>query len=133
MAERAFFVLNAVIWVGYGLYCFFVPSVLTDSAGLVASSATANTELRAMYGGAQLGIGVLCGLALLRPGLRHGVLLALLCIVGGLGTTRLVGALIDQGFSGYTWMGLAFEWVIVAACVALLGASRGREAAPANP
>ena len=37
---RAFFALNAVIWVGYGLYCFFVPSVLADAAAFPALSFT---------------------------------------------------------------------------------------------
>ncbi len=117
---RTFLILNAVIWIGYGLYCFFVPGMLGEAAGVVAASATGSTELRAMYGGAQIGIGLMCVMGLLRPALQQGTLIALLCIVGGLGTTRLLGAVIDSGFSGYTGMGLGLEFFIVGACIVLL-------------
>ena len=61
--------------------------------------------------------------------MRLPALIALLCIVGGLGTTRLLGALMDDSFSSYTLGGLGFEWVIIASTAWLLTRSNAAEAA----
>ncbi len=122
MPERVFFGISTVLWLGYGIYCFFQPGTLAEMAGVVGESPTATTELRAMYGGVQVGIGLLCAGAFLRTSLRRPALLALLFIVGGLGVTRLLGALLLDGeFSSYTLQGLGFEWVIIAVTAWLLG------------
>lgn len=120
MPERIFFGLSTLVWVGYGLYCFFQPGMLAEAAGVAGQSATGTTELRAMYGGAQIGIGLFCAAAFARESLRRPALLANLCIVGGLGTTRLLGALLDASFTSYTLGGLGFEWLIVASAAWLL-------------
>ena len=125
MAARIFLGLSALLWLPYGLYCFIAPEFLaTDgSAGVVAATATGSAELRAMYGGLQVAIGVLVGLAVFRPALVQPALLTTAFLTTGLGTARLTGALIDGGFSAYTWGGLGFE--IVSACVAWWLLSRG--------
>jgi hypothetical protein len=120
MAERSFFAISTLVWLGYGVYCFFQPGALAEAAGVEAHTPTATTELRAMYGGVQAGIGLLCAGAFARTTLRRPALLALLFIVGGLGTTRLLGALLDGSFSSYTFMGLGFEWTTIAVAAWLL-------------
>jgi hypothetical protein len=119
VAGKWFLGLSAVLWFLYGLYCFLVPSALGEGAGVTFTSATGSTELRAMYGGLQMALGSLAALGLARPGLRQGALLTLGVVTAGLGSTRLLGALIDGGWSTYTAMGLVFEWVS-AACAAML-------------
>jgi len=125
MFERIVLGLSALIWLPYGVYCFFVPEVLAgaDSAGVVASTPTAVTEIRAMYGGLQAAIGALAVAALMRPRLASGVLLSLVFITGGLASTRLMGLLMDGGFSAYTGGGLGFE--IVSCAAALLALRQG--------
>lgn len=122
MFERVVLGLSALIWLPYGVYCFFVPEVLSgaDSAGIVASTPTGVTELRAMYGGLQAAIGALAIAALIRPRLASGVLLTLVFITGGLASARLMGLLIDGGFSSYTGGGLGFEIVSCAAALVAL-------------
>ncbi|MBW2268365.1 MAG: DUF4345 family protein [Deltaproteobacteria bacterium] len=120
MAERSFFAVSTLLWLGYGVYCFFQPGVLAEMAGVMGSTPTATTELRAMYGGAQAGIGLLCAGAFAQATLRRPALLALLFIVGGLGTTRLLGALLDGSFTSYTFSGLGFEWATIAVAAWLL-------------
>ena len=63
-AIRTFLGLSVLVWLGYGLYCFFVPAVVAEGAGFVARTPTATTELRAMYGGLQMALGVMAALAL---------------------------------------------------------------------
>jgi hypothetical protein len=59
MAARIFLAFSALLWLPYGVYCFFDPGFLAGAAGVVSQSPTASTELRAMYGGLQTAIGAL--------------------------------------------------------------------------
>lgn len=129
MAQRVFFGISALLWLPYGIYCFFLPGALEGLAGVVAGTPTANTELRAMYGGAQIGIGLLCAGAFFREELRRPALLALLFIVGGLGVTRLLGAALDGAFTSYTLQGLGLEFGILAVVGWLLSRSTAAKAA----
>jgi hypothetical protein len=128
MFERGILILSAVIWLPYGVYCFFQPGALAEAAGVVASSPTGTTELRAMYGGLQMAIGALALTAVFKSRLVSGALLALVFLTGGLASTRLAGALIDGGFSGYTGGALGFE---IVSCVLLLMALGRSQPAPA--
>ena len=71
MFERGFLIFSAIIWLPYGLYCFFQPGSLAEAAGVVATIPTATTELRAMYGGLQMAIGALALVSLARPRLAR--------------------------------------------------------------
>lgn len=109
MLERGVLILSALIWLPYGLYCFAQPAMLADAAGVVATTPTATTEIRAMYGGLQAAIGTLALAALFRERLIPGVLLTLVFLTGGLAATRAVGLMIDGSMSDYTLGGLIFE------------------------
>jgi hypothetical protein len=119
---RVFLVLEALVWLPYGLYCFLAPGALAASAGVAATTPTGTTELRAMYGGLQAGLGALVALAALRPALVRPALLALLFLGAGLGLARLAGVLLDGGLSGYTAFALGFEAVTAGVAAALLRA-----------
>lgn len=116
---RIFLGLSVLVWLGYGAYCFLFPETLTKAAGLVASTPTGLTELRAMYGGLQMGLGVIALLALLREDLVRPALFALATVSIGLFSTRLVGAVIDSGFSEYTNGALGFEFIASAVALTL--------------
>ena len=77
MATRIFLRLSALLWVLYGLYCFVEPSQLAEAAGVAASTTTGTIELRAMYGGLQVAIGLLAGAAVFTPRLQPAALLML--------------------------------------------------------
>jgi hypothetical protein len=112
--------LSALVWLPYGVFCFFQPGYLAEAAGVAASSVTGSIELRAMYGGLQTGIGVLLLLAWFRPGLQRPALLTLAFLCGGLVTARLLGALVAGEVSPYTTFGLAFEALSTGLAVWLL-------------
>lgn len=120
MLARIFLALSALLWLPYGLWCFAQPGFLAEAASIAASSPTGSAELRAMYGGLQAGLGALCVLGALRPGLARPALLALAFLGGGLGMARLAGASLDGAWSPYTRMALALEWTTLALAVALL-------------
>ena len=106
---RIFLGLSALVWLPYGIFCFFQPTALGEYAGLLTQSATASTEVRAMYGGLQTAIGVFALLALMRPTLVRPMLLMLAFLCTGLALGRLGGVLADGGLSAYTASGLVFE------------------------
>ena len=120
MSTRTFFTLMALVWLPYGLYCFWVPTALKSIAGIVPATPTATTELRAMYGGLQSAIGVLSLAALSRPGLVRPALVMLAFLVPGLAIARLGGVVLDGGLSAYTAVGLGFEVVTSAFAIMLL-------------
>jgi hypothetical protein len=110
MGTRIFLALSTLLWLPYGLWCFFAPGFLAGSAGVSFLSPTGSTELRAMYGGLQAAIGALALAGTLRAPLRRPALLALGFLASGLGLARLGGVALDGGFSSYTALGLLFEF-----------------------
>ncbi len=109
MGIRIFLGINAILWLPYGIYCLFQPSFLAEAAGVAAASTTGTIELRAMYGGVQSAIGVLCGLAVLRDDLRRPALIGLAFVTGGLFLGRVAGAFVAGEVSSYTGMALGLE------------------------
>jgi len=113
MISSIFLALSALIWLPYGLFCLFQPGYLAEAAGVVATTPTGTTELRAMYGGLQAAIGALALVACLRPSLRRTALVTLVVLTAGLGSARLIGLALDGGFTAYTGAGLGLEWTTV--------------------
>jgi len=109
MAARVFLAFSVLLWLPYGVYCFFDPGFLAGAAGVASQSPTGSTELRAMYGGVQTAIGALALMGVLRPALRRPALLALGFLASGLALARLGGVALDGSASTYTVTGLCFE------------------------
>lgn len=112
LAARSFLALNALIWVPYGAYCFFVPGFLESAAGVLYATPTGATEVRAMYGGLQMAIGALCALGALRSSWESRAICALGVLTLGLGSSRLLGAFLDSSFSSYTLGAIVFEFAL---------------------
>ncbi len=130
MTARIFLGFSALLWLPYGLFCFFQPSYLAEVAGVAASSPTGTIELRAMYGGLEAALGVLAGLAglaLFRPQLLRPALVTLAFVCSGLFLARLLGAGLGRELSSYTAFGLAFELVSAALAIWLLAHEPGLE------
>ena len=67
-----------------------------------------------------MAIGALALVGVVRGSVTRTALVALGTLALGLGSARLFGLLVDGHFTGYTGMGLGFEWFTVFACRALL-------------
>lgn len=125
MAARIFLGLSALAWLPYGLFCLAKPSSLESIAGIAASITTGTVELRAMYGGLQVAIGVLCALGFASAAWRHHALTTLGIITAGLGLGRLVGVVAaGGGLSAYTAMALGFELASAGVAYTLARADR---------
>lgn len=110
MGRTWFLGLSALLWFPYGLYCFFAPGFLAGAAGVTFTTATGATELRAMYGGLQAAIGLLAFAGMQRADLTRPALITIATLTAGLGVARLLGALSDGAWSGYTLMALVIEF-----------------------
>lgn len=129
MLLRLFLAASALVWLPYGLLCFFAPGFLAEVAGVASTSTTGTIELRAMYGGLQAALGVLAGAAFFQPSLQRPALIALSFVCAGLFMARLLGALLGTEFSSYTAVGLLFELLSSTFATRLLVRLPGRTAA----
>lgn len=120
---RAFLFLVAATFLGFGAWGLFQPQSLAEAVGWTLGGANAKVEVRAFYGGLEIGIGLfLLGCALRRAQVDLG-LWAVAWMIGGAGLARGAGILLD-GREG--WIMPAFTAAeLIAAAAALLLIGRG--------
>ncbi len=101
----------AVVFIGFGVVALIQPSAMTGPPGLDASAPGAVTEVRALYGGLQIGLGAFLIWAALDPSRWPLALLAYGFVIGAVGDCRFIGLLIDGNWTGFHLFALGFEWV----------------------
>lgn len=90
-----FLTVCALAFAAIGINTFIDPLSAMAPLNLDVNTPGALNELRANYGGMQLGMAVLLALGLLKPALRHPALVAQALLVGGLAAGRLVSWSVD--------------------------------------
>jgi hypothetical protein len=120
LAARIFLGASALLWIPYGVYCFFRPEALAEAAGVSFGTPTGATEIRATYGGLTFALGALAALGALSPAWTREALVTLGAACAGFGVARAAGVLLDGGTSAYTVQALVLEFVTVALAVALV-------------
>lgn len=82
---------TAATWIGYGLWLFFDPKALSYM-GFGIDNWSAIVEVQAMYGGAEIALGIFALLGALKPQrYMHSALLLWAMIYSGLVIGRVVG------------------------------------------
>ena len=107
---RIFLILSGLVLTIYGFYCLFNPWALQELTSMVLTNATAITEVRAMYGGLEVTIGlylIICGSK--QSMIMQGLLLVAFCFVG-LSSARAFGICIDNDSSTYNLSALIYEF-----------------------
>lgn len=115
---KFFIAISGMIFACYGGYLIVYPELLISIANFSIPEDTALTELRAMYGGLQLGLGLfmLCCCRrdqLVEPGLLF-MSLAFFCLAA----TRTLGLLIDPADNGYNLGATIYESFTAAISIA---------------
>lgn len=128
---RIFLVIAGLMWVVYGAYLLAVPQALAPLAGVSATSVTGTIELRAMYGGLEIAVGLFCLIAAFLPGMLFSGLLMMGLASAGFGITRLLSAAYAGEFSTYTRQGLSLELPLMLISAWFL--FRQRSARPRTP
>jgi hypothetical protein len=105
IAVQVFLGFNSLFWLPWGFICLLFPKAWAGDVipGLDVydlSGAIARTEVRAMYGGLQMAIGVFALIGVVRPKHRDTVLLFFVLALSGLALCRL-GGMIAEGDSSY--------------------------------
>jgi len=96
-----FFALNGGLWLIWGTFCLFTPQawsgeVIPGMEVFDLSEAVARTEVRAMYGGLQIAVGLLALVAIFKPAHRATALLFYMMALSGLALARLYGIILED-------------------------------------
>ena len=110
--ERGLVIFLALFVSVAGIASILAPASVAQQAGWSTDGAGL-TEIRAFYGGLQVGLGVfLVWCARSRERLMAGLLVAGLA-VGGIGAARAIGLLVDQALTQYHLLNLGIELATV--------------------
>jgi hypothetical protein len=103
--------LGALIYAIFGVWLLIRPAALVR-VGIVSEQSDARVELRAMYGGLELGIAAFLLMCALHTPWIGGGLVLLTISLAGIAAGRVVGILLERGqVSRLIWTFLAMEVV----------------------
>lgn len=116
----AVIVVIAVFFAGMGCYALVAPDAIIRPFGVTLGSATARSEVRAVYGGFGLAIAGVLGYAVIEPDVRQGILIAVGAALAGMAFGRLVSAVVDERTAFYpNWFYCLVEAIAAAALFAI--------------
>ncbi len=111
----------------FGIAYLVAPLALTGPAGFGPLSPSATTDIRATYGGFQIGSGAfLVWSAQSRDRFRPALLLAVL-MIGAVFSSRVIGIVLDGDLGDFHRMGLVLEATLTAATIFVLRRARDEE------
>ncbi|MEO8160882.1 MAG: DUF4345 family protein [Arenimonas sp.] len=113
--------LCAVGFLGFGLWLLVDPGAL-GKIGIVSTSSTGQIELRAFYGGMEIGLAIFLGWCAFRPEWQQAGLWLVLLTNGGAGLARIIGIVAAGSFG--TYLGWALVWELGFAALAGLALAR---------
>ena len=97
LSVRLFLIVQILTLAGFGLAYFVRPQETANLSGMLLMAPAALTDVRAYYGGLQLGLAAWLGLALLRGDLLRPALMLLVLLYSALFLARLGGLWLDGG------------------------------------
>ncbi|GII04392.1 DUF4345 family protein [Planobispora takensis] len=117
--QAVLIIVVAVFFLGMGVFGLSAPAALIRPFRMIADSAEARSEIRAVYGGFGVAVGGLLLTALAGTGgTRTGVVLTVAVSLLGMASGRLAGRAIERPAAFHpVW---CYFWVEVAAAGALL-------------
>ena len=123
---RVVLLIQLLALAGLGLAYFVQPHEMTNLSGMLLMEPAAITDVRAYYGGLQMGLGMFLLLACRQPALLRGALTLLVLLYCALALARLGGLWLDGGLQQtFNLTALLLEVVSVGLCfVALRQSSR---------
>jgi len=117
--------LCALGFLGFGLWMLLAPAGALSKIGVEATSPVGLVELRAFYGGLELGLGLFLGLCLWRPEWREAGLWLVMLANGGMGLSRLLGIWLGGAAVG-GYLGWALVWELGFAALGGVALALGR-------
>ncbi len=94
---------------GFGVWALLSPVSLAKLVHFSLDTPGAVTEIRAFYGGLEIGFAIFLIAAVFYRPLIPGALLALTAVAGGIGLARIAGILADGSGSAFMYSALVWE------------------------
>lgn len=107
--SRLVLAVTGTVFMAYGIAFLAVPALMAAGAGIALPVPTAVTDVRAVYGGLQLGLGCLLICWSRRPSLTTAGLYAIVATLGGITLARALGIVVDRSAETANLIVLAFE------------------------
>jgi|GEM_PF-133654 len=107
--RRVVLLVTGVVFSGFGLLCLLYPDLLTRLTGIASPTLTGQIELQAVYGGLQIGFGVLLLACAILPRWSGAGIWVVVALVGGLALGRGAGVAAYGWESIYTSFSLIYE------------------------
>lgn len=102
-------VIGGVGFLAFGAWLFVAPQAGMAMLGIVVPEGAASTEIRAFYGGLELGLGALLLAAVHKVQYQRAGLVLGCASYGAIGAARVLGILIDRDPSSFLLFALAVE------------------------
>ncbi len=128
---RTILALNVLLFLGFGVAFLVWPARMTQTPGVVLPSPTALSDVRAIYGGMELGIAAFLVVCLRRGAIPTGLLAATL-VLAGTALGRAVGLIVD-GYTPITLRLLVAEGFGAVANGVVMWLARPKPARPGRP
>lgn len=97
LVARVILLIQLLALAGLGLAYFARPHEMTNLSGMLLMAPAAATDVRAYYGGLQLGLAAFIGVALARLDLIRAALILLVLLYSSLALARIGGLWLDGG------------------------------------
>lgn len=106
--------VSGLVWLGIGVWALCDPVAVAASVQLQVPTPLGRLEIRAMYGGLGVMLGLVHGLALRRPELVLPGVVATGMASAGLALGRIISLLVDDAPAPVAYLFLASELALVA-------------------
>ena len=114
---RVILLIQLLALAGLGLAYFINPHEMANLSGMLLMSPAAATDMRAFYGGLQIGLAAFIGLSLGRLDLIRAALTLLVLLYSSLALARIGGLWLDGGAQQtFNFYALLLEVVSVGLC-----------------
>jgi hypothetical protein len=118
--------LGAAVTFGFGVAYVVASRRMARMVGIEIPTPSARADYRAIYGGAQIALGVFFALAAWRPAWREAGLAALALFAAGFGVARLGSLAAERAGRDPQWIVGALEVIAGIVAAAALAAYRAR-------
>ena len=131
--SKIILIIGAVIYFGFGFMFLIYPDMITTMDGIVLPDRPAANHIRAVYGGMEIGLGLLLiYLSFTKDGLKNG-LIVLAFSIGVTALSRLYGIIFDQGGDMSNVMSFIVEFAFaLMAIILFLAEKKSVERLPAS-
>ncbi|SEL66718.1 protein of unknown function [Atopomonas hussainii] len=119
--KQAFLLLQALALLGFGLAYLIMPLEMAKLSGMGLLTTAALTDVRAYYGGLEIGLALYLLLSLKTEADRFNALRLLGIAYFAMFGARLAGIFIDGGEQQFNYIALGLEGVSLVLAVFLLG------------